>query len=116
MKIAINKCYGGFRLSPLAEKLILERKGQKALFKDSFTGEEVSFEKAQKSGVLRIYSNLREINRNDPDLIAVIEEIGQKASTSVSDIQVIEIPDGVEWVIEEYDGIEWISEKHRVWM
>ena len=115
MKIAINKSNGGFILSPLAEKLIAERKGESITFRDIFTDKEVSFEKAQKSGALRTYSNFREIDRNDPDLIAVIEEIGRKANTSVSDIQVVEIPDGVEWVIEEYDGVEWVSEKHRTW-
>jgi len=115
MKIAINKCYGGFSLSALAEKLIAERKGESITFWDNFTDKEVSFEEAMSCGCLRANSNLKELDRNDPDLIAVIEEIGEMANTSVSDIQIIEIPDGVEWVIEEYDGVEWVSEKHRIW-
>ena len=115
MKIAINKCFGGFQLSPLAEKLIAERKGIRIVFKNGFTGDEVSFEDVIKSWRVDIYSNLEDLKRNDPDLIAVIEEIGQKANTPVSDICIVEIPDDVEWVVEEYDGMEWISEKHRVW-
>lgn len=54
-------------------------------------------------------------NREDKDLIAVVEELGAKASTRVSDINIVEIPADVEYVIEEYDGNETIAEKHRTW-
>lgn len=57
----------------------------------------------------------REIQRDHPELIRVIEEMGDKASGSCAELSVTEIPDGVEWQIEEYDGREWVSEKHRTW-
>ena len=56
-----------------------------------------------------------DINRSDPDLVAVVEEIGKEANTWVSDLAVVEIPEDVDWVIQEYDGLESIHEAHRVW-
>ena len=32
-----------------------------------------------------------------------------------SELEIIEIPDDIEFTIEEYDGAEWIAEKHRTW-
>ena len=56
------------------------------------------------------------IDRADPILIQVIEEIGSKdASGSCAKLQIIEIPDGTDYIIEEYDGNEHIAEKHRTW-
>ena len=57
----------------------------------------------------------RDIPRNDPDLIAVIEHLGLEASGRCGNIQITEIPDGTAWEIEEYDGREWVSEVHRTW-
>ena len=53
--------------------------------------------------------------RQDPDLVAVVEKLGEKANGSFADLKVVEIPDGVNWQIEEYDGLEWISEVHQTW-
>lgn len=56
------------------------------------------------------------VARDDPILVQVIETIGsEKASSKYAELQVVEIPDDVEWQIEEYDGLEWIAEKHRTW-
>lgn len=57
----------------------------------------------------------RDADRNDSDLVAVVEELGEAANGRFAKLRVIEIPDGVEWQIEEYDGLEWIAEKHRTW-
>lgn len=56
-----------------------------------------------------------DIARADPDLVAVIEELGAKANGRHADLKVVEIPDGIEWEIDEYDGIETIHEIHRSW-
>lgn len=53
--------------------------------------------------------------RSHPDLIKIVEEMGDKASDKLSKLRIIEIPDDVKWEIEEYDGMEWVSEKHRIW-
>jgi hypothetical protein len=41
--------------------------------------------------------------------------LGEKANGSCASLKVVEIPDGVEWVVEEYYGTEWVAEKHRTW-
>lgn len=57
----------------------------------------------------------REIARDDPFLIQVVDELGKKADGSHAELKIVEIPDDVEWQIEEYDGSEWVAEKHRTW-
>jgi hypothetical protein len=61
------------------------------------------------------YFYYRDIERHDPDLIAVVEELGEAADGSCSKLKVVEVPDGVEYEIEEYDGNEWVAEVHRRW-
>jgi len=118
MKIAINGDYGGFGLSPLAESELAKRKGLPITFTTGFGENErqITLQEAIHLKSLFVFSSLpRDISRTDPDLIAVIEELGAKANTSCSTLKIIEIPDDVEWEIEEYDGVEWVSEKHRTW-
>lgn len=57
----------------------------------------------------------RELPRDDPRLVAVVEELGDAADGRHASLAVVEIPDDVEWTIEEYDGIEWVAEAHRTW-
>lgn len=57
----------------------------------------------------------KEIPRTDPDLIRVVEEFGKEASNRFSRLEIVEIPDDVDWEIDEYDGNETIREKHRTW-
>lgn len=90
IKVVINVVYGGFLMSDEAEKEYMKRKGL----------DEVD------------YYNLA---RDDPDLIDVIEEFGERADTSFSRLKVVNIPEDVEWIIQEYDGAEWVAEKHRTW-
>ena len=53
--------------------------------------------------------------RDNPILVAVVEELGDNACSSHAELRVVEIPDGVKWVIEEDDGREWVSEAHQIW-
>ena len=57
----------------------------------------------------------REIERHDPILVEVVQELGDKANGRCAELDVIEIPDGVDYEVEEYDGKEWIAEVHRTW-
>ena len=42
-----------------------------------------------------------EVPRNDKDLIEVIEELGSEAASAEhAELHIVEIPDGVDWVIE----------------
>lgn len=118
MKVAINRCFGGFGLSDEAFEKLLERKG-------------IAFEKEEKEsphwgssyykdgmcgadeGYLSPYDFYED--RSDPDLITVIEELGDAANGFASEISIIDIPEGVEWHIHEYDGLEHVAENHRTW-
>lgn len=89
-KVVINACFGGFGLSD---------KGRARL--------------EALSGHRRPYD--LEIKRDDPHLVQVVEEMGTEAGHGLSELRVVEIPEGVEWQVEEYDGTEWVAEKHRTW-
>lgn len=92
MKVVINQCYGGFSLSKAAIEQYAERSGKlESEFYD------------------------RHIDRDDSDLVDIVEEMGEKANGLCARLAVIEIPDGVSWQVEEYDGYEHISETHRTW-
>ena len=139
MKVVVNKVHGGFGISEEAEKAYLKRKGlEQFLYTDKrdadmhctgfvrYTGQEHafitytftkdmgdSFEDFPNNDESYFYSH--DIPRDDKDLIAVVEEMGSAASGRFAKLEIVEIPDGVEWEIEEYDGLEWIAEKHRTW-
>ena len=59
--------------------------------------------------------NPRQIARDDPSLVAVVESLGEAANGACAKLEVTEIPADVDWVIEEYDGLEWIAERHQTW-
>ena len=101
MKIAINKCYGGFGLSKAVyAELGIKWDGY------GYLG----------NGDLGITSDNYEAYRKDPRLIAAIEKLGErKASGRYAELRIVEIPDDVDWQIDEYDGFETIHEKHRSW-
>lgn len=138
MKIAINKCYGGFTLSDKAIEMIMKRKGLKCYrykqtkFDHSDGVDEYTrLDDYSPSSFIRYctvdlgekvekipYENLwyyEELERTDDDLISVIEELGDEASGTYGRVVVIEIPNDVDWEIDDYDGWESIHEKHRVW-
>jgi hypothetical protein len=123
MKIAINRCYGGFSLNNKVAKLLRE-KGVKVTFdgeyfsdgsgpKKSFVGEESHYFDNEN---FNIESKNYNAWRADKRLIESIEEVGcDKSGTRLSEIDIVEIPDDVKWVISEYDGIEAVEEEHRSW-
>ena len=46
--------------------------------------------------------------RQDPILIEVVEELGEKASGRFGSLEVVEIPNNSFYKIDEYDGVETI--------
>jgi hypothetical protein len=160
MKVVINKCYGGFSLSPRAVKRLAELNGRECyFFKSSFDPNDptatkytpLTLAQAQAdrlffsafdipnpeevigpmtrdaNGLFRTY-NLRYAEhaldnipskRDDPKLIQVVEELGgghrTGASGQCADLEIVEIPDGIDYEIEEYDGMEHVAESHRTW-
>ena len=137
MKIAVNKCYGGFGLSTKAVMWLIEKKsslitkttvekytGGRGLeenekLKDVGSGFEIGrIEQSlyDKKHEFVWFDNARDCsNRSHPDLIAVIEALGDEASGRFAEIKIVEIPDGIEWEIDDYDGVETIHEIHQSW-
>ena len=89
-KIVINKSFGGFSLSQKAIEYYLQLSGKNKV--DDYS-----------------------VERDDPYLIQIVEELGEEVNNRFSKLKIVEIPDDAEWEICEYDGQEWIAEKHRVW-
>jgi hypothetical protein len=125
MKIVINKCYGGFGLSHEAMMLYFEIKGI-PVYPDVYPedGDDASNQivtywpvKEEDRVVGEVFPlSVYDIERTDPALVKVVEQLGDRASGCYSQLVVVEIPDDVKWMIQEYDGgIEWIAEEHRTW-
>lgn len=145
MKLVINRCYGGFGLSPTAIKRLAEMKGRECyFFKTNYPSREyVPVDPIGDSSVSQMMlmafdiPNPNEVlggdkynnvlwdkhhlscypdDRGDADLIRVVEELGSKvASGACAKLSVVEIPDGISYDIDDYDGMESVEETHHSW-
>lgn len=130
MKIILNKCFGGFDVSKEAYMLYAKKKGlelyqyardfvnlKKCIYKK--TNDETSFKnyfikdmgdniEISNEDYKKYHLYLDDEHRQDPILIEVIEELGDKASGRFGRLEVIEIPDNSFYKIGEYDGVETI--------
>jgi hypothetical protein len=84
-KIVYNACYGGFGLSDEAMRRYCEIKG---------IAEET------------IYDG--DIERTDPVLVQVVEELGDKANGDCAMLRIAELYAGTLYRIDEYDGVEQV--------
>jgi len=148
MKLVINRCYGGFGLSPTAQKRYLELVGKRCFFykqtKYKFDGGVDEYTRltlkeandcafcdtvtedlgkttadiggSNKSKHPDVYWYYGRFERNDPLLVQVVEELGSDtASAQLAELEIVDIPDDVEYTIGNYDGIESVHEAHRSW-
>jgi hypothetical protein len=144
MKIVVNRCFGGFSLSTLAVLEYCKLAGIKVFCYVDDQDRTARFDKRKfvkidplksgadhfmtywlKTDLGEVVGNKefngadwlhdREIDRDDPFLIEVVEKLGDKANGRCAELEIVEIPDGVDWEIDEYDGSESIHEKHRSW-
>jgi hypothetical protein len=120
-KVVINKCYGGFGLSEKAVMLYAEYAGfplQKEGFTDLLTlyyKTDADITTLSDEERNTVHFSARDIDRDDPILVRVVEELGSDAGDRFAELKIVEIPEDVKWTIEEYDGMEWVSEVHRTW-
>jgi hypothetical protein len=108
-------------------EISLQEAEEKGLFWNCFSvkkpEEYLGKEKKDKDGTYTTYNQKWEkieINdfredRSNPILVQVVKELGDDANDRLAKLEVIEIPDGIEWEIDDYDGIETIRENHRTW-
>jgi hypothetical protein len=75
------------------------------------TEERIAFNQLYSRHVIENQPN----DRSDSLLIQVVEEFGDKADGACASLEIVEIPDGVEYEIQEFVGLEWVAEKHRTW-
>ena len=85
-KIVYNGCYGGFGLSDEAEIRYRE-------LTDNINNEDF---------------DVYDIDRADPILVQVVEELGKKANGNHADLFIAQLPVGTHYRIDEYDGIETV--------
>ena len=140
MKIVINRCYGGFGLSLEAVKLYCEKMNISIYMVEMKLRKDWTFDEPTEWKYLDInkynslflnfttkplnedgtmvegsYFSIYNIDRTDPILIDVVEELGEKSWDGTSELEVVEIPDGIGYYINDYDGLESIHESHRSW-
>ena len=134
MKVILNKCFGGFRPSREAYELYVKKKGQK-LFAYELAPDLTYRRTSEKDGLFITFTTrdygdnpksddfdwendvlyLNSDYREDPVLIEVVEELGEKASAYVSDLRIVDIPDGMDYVIDDYDGVETLHARVQEW-
>ncbi len=119
MKVVINEKGGGFWPSDLAVSSYFLGKG--FLIHEFFIGKNREIKPKYiyytdpKDPNKTILSH-RNIIRHDPDFVEIVSRLGEQANTENCRLKIVDIPDGVEYIICENDaGEEWIAEKHRTW-
>lgn len=111
MKIVINRSYGGFGLSQLAYKWLIEQGVPVYTRVDPFsnTPRIAVFQNEYYETYFAMHKN-----RTNPLLIDCIQTLGELASDKFATLGIIEIPD-IAYGIGEDRGKEWVYESHRYW-
>ena len=137
-KVILNKCYGGFGVSIEVYKLYAKKKGLSICFYDcDYRNGKTIYKKIEEpTNPVFFHCFTKDIEdnvtisdddyekyslwlcrdyREDPTLIEVVEELGEKANSPFSDLRIVEIPSDLDYVIDDYDGIETLHENVREW-
>lgn len=128
-KVVINRSYGGYGLSPLATYEICKRKGKDCYIYAESESDSSEYIKASPTSNYQYwyalnkdfgntvsfddipcenYIGIEDLPRHDKDLVAVVEELGDKANGYCADLKVVEINSNL-YRIKDYDGAESIE-------
>ena len=113
-KVVINDQHGGFGLSHHAKIQYLTLSGI------AYTLQEQPDRDTQhkKGPVIMVNGKEfqdRHIDRDDPILVKIVQEMGNDAHGFFANLKIVEIPAEIDWQVDQHDGLEWISEKHQTW-
>jgi len=101
-KVVYNNCYGGFGLS--REAVLL---GRKLSNNPNWAGPCIKGDFwAPGAPVDHDYGGGRELDRTDPILVQVVEQLGKRADGMCSTLAIEDVPSGTAYRIDEYDGNE----------
>ena len=128
MKIVINRSHGSFCLSDEARKLLFARNTNHITFTPSDqvyknTADE-DLQGSTRYSMEKVKGYLSDDfrttwgadagrRRADANLVAVVEELGERSSGFGAKLMVIDLPDGVDWLIHEIDGKEQIRSREE---
>jgi len=117
MKIVYNTCYGGFGLSDAAIIRYAEIAGitlypEKVSSYTMWYKVSVDERKTINDEDLiwdSIVLNESDIERTDPILVQVVEELGEKANGEYAKLNIVDLEPGTRYRIDEYDGSESVA-------
>ena len=112
-KIVYNNCYGGFGLSEAAVRRYAEIKGFE-IYTDP-KHRYCYFTHPKERDFTKSFFNERCIERDDPALVQVVEELGDKANSLCSKLVIKDLPAGTKYRLTEYDGNESIVTSYDDW-
>lgn len=98
-KIVYNSCYGGYSLSDEAAQLYCKLKG---------------IPEPEGDDKYKYYNFGYSIERDDPVLVQVVEQLGNRANGRCAKLRIEYLPEGTLYRIQEYDGMEWIETQEDI--
>lgn len=124
-KVVYNACYGGFGLSKEAVLRYAELKGIKLYeYVDPKFGNmgfhmwtkvpQEEYDKMTREEQNKVWFNDSDIERTDPILVQVVEELGDKANGRCAKLAVQDLPKGTMYRIDEYDGYESVETRDSI--
>ena len=112
-KVVYNACYGGFSLSDDAVRAYLRRKGLE--WTEESDPRYPSFGPSfYLNGNKEDFFSSRDIDRADPDLVAVVEELGDEADGRHAALEIADLAPGTHYFIDEYDGLESVQTRDGI--
>jgi hypothetical protein len=112
-KVILNRSPGVFSLSKVAIEKLLARKGNVVDLRNK--GMHTTTESYRlKRRPVEISHSLT-IDRADSDLVFIVEELGSLASGPEAELEVVIIPENLDWSIGDVCGIEFIFAGEKVW-
>ena len=116
-RVVYNACYGGFGLSVEAVRRYAEIAGitlyehtDEFGFTAWYRVPREEYERllaaGEREAANAAYFSVHDLSRTDPALVQVVEELGERANDSYSELFIAEVPAGTRYRIDEYDGLE----------